>query len=391
MPLSPEVRALAPEVTRLRRAIHAHPERGFEEVETAKLVRGRLKAWGISHHPLAKTGTVALVKGARPGPTILVRADMDALPLEELSKVPYASKIKGVMHACGHDGHVAMALGAAALLHQRRADLCGNVKVMFQPAEEGPGGAEPMIEEGLLDGPKVDAAFAIHLWNDLDTGQVGVREGPVFAAENQFRLKIVGKGGHGAAPHQTVDPVVVAAQVVTACQAIVSRRVDPVKTAVVTFGKIQGGTRHNIIPDDVTLDGTIRSFDPAVRKQVVREFRKIVTGIAASFGAKVQLDELPGYPPTVNDAEHCARVREALSPAFGVRSVVEQDQCMGAEDMSYVLAKVPGCYMVLGSRNKKKGFIYPHHSAQFDFDEAALANGVEVWMRIAEKYLGTTS
>jgi amidohydrolase len=387
MPLSGEVRKTTPELVRIRRAIHAHPERGFEEVATAELIREHLSRWGIEHRPLAKTGTVALIRGARPGPVVLFRADMDALPVEEANRVPYRSKVPGVMHACGHDGHVAMLLGAAKLLRLCRDELRGAVKLMFQPAEEGPGGAAPMIEEGLLENPKVDAAFAIHLWNDLPTGKIGVREGPVFAAENQFRLKIVGKGGHGAAPHQTVDPVVVAAQVVNACQTIVSRKVDPVKTAVVTFGKIEGGTRHNIIPDSVSLEGTIRTFEPAVRKQVVREFRKVVSGIAASLGARIELEEIPGYPPTVNEARSSEVVRRAAEKALGKRAVVDPGQCMGAEDMSYVLEKVPGCYFVVGSRNDARGLVHPHHSARFDFDEAALAAGVEVWLELARRGL----
>ncbi|MBI3723857.1 amidohydrolase, partial [bacterium] len=271
MPLSHETRASAGELTRIRRAIHRRPERGFEEKETAKLIRSKLAGWGIEHRPLCGTGTVALVRGARKGPTLLLRADMDALPLTELNRVPYASEIPGVMHACGHDGHVAMALGAARLLAKRRASLKGNVKIMFQPAEEGPGGAEPMLEAGLLEKPTVDAAFAIHLWNDLPVGKVGVRAGAVFASQDEFRLRVLGKGGHGAAPHQTTDPIAIAAQIVTACQTIVSRRVDPVKTAVVTFGKIEGGTRHNIIPDSVYLEGTVRSIERGVRRQLERD------------------------------------------------------------------------------------------------------------------------
>jgi amidohydrolase len=385
MPVSAEVESIAPELVKIRRAIHEHPEQGFKEEKTAALIRSKLSGWGVDHHPLCGTGTVALVKGAKPGPTILLRADIDALPLKELNDVPYASKVEGVMHACGHDGHAAMALGAARLLQKRRSSLRGNVKIMFQPAEEGPGGAVPMLEEGLLDGPKVDAAFAIHLWNDLPVGKVGVRSGPVFASTDEFRVRVIGRGGHGAAPHQTIDPVVVAAQIVVASQTIVSRNVDPVKTAVVTFGEVHGGTRHNIIPDVVLLHGTVRAFEPAVRKQLRADLTRIVRGIAASFGAKVELDYEEQYAPTINDPAMTEVCRQAATDALGKAAVMEQNPTMGAEDMSFVLERVPGCYMVLGSSNKKKGLVHPHHSAKFDFDEAALANGVEVWLRLAER------
>lgn len=385
MPISKDVQKSSKELVKLRRVIHEWPEPGFKEDRTATVIRSNLDAWGVEHHPLCGTGTVALVKGAKPGPTYLFRADMDALPLTEENDTPYKSKVPGFMHACGHDGHVAMALVAAKLLQARRSELVGNVKLMFQPAEEGPGGAIPMLEEGLLDGPKVDAAFAIHLWNDLPVGEVGCRAGPVFAAQDEFQLRVIGKGGHGAAPHQTVDPVVVAAHVVTACQTIVSRSVDPTKTAVVTFGQVHGGTRHNIIPDVVTLSGTLRSLEASVRQQLRRELERTASTVAKAFGARIELELTRGYAPTVNDAAMTEVARQAAAEAVGARKVVEQDITMGAEDMSYVLEKVPGCYMVVGSSNKKRGLVYPHHSAKFDFDEAALEVGVEVWLRLAQR------
>lgn len=388
MPISKDVHESSSELVKIRRAIHEWPEPGFKEERTNELIRARLDRGGIEHKPLAGTGVVALVKGAKPGPTLLFRADMDALPLTEENDVPYASKVPGYMHACGHDGHVAMALVAAKLLQSRRRDLKGNVKVMFQPAEEGPGGAIPMLEEGLLDGPKVDAAFAIHLWNDLPVGKVGCRAGPVFAAQDEFHVRVVGKGGHGAAPHQTIDPVVVAAHIVTACQTIVSRKVAPTKTAVVTFGEIHGGTRHNIIPDVVTLSGTVRSLEKPVRRLLERELTRIVHEVAGALGAKVALEFVPGYAPTVNDPGMTEAARRAAAEAVGAKGVVEQEITMGAEDMSYVLERVPGCYMVLGSNNKKRGLVHPHHSAKFDFDEEALAVGAELWLRIASRSLG---
>lgn len=280
-----------------------------------------------------------------------------------------------------------MGLIAARILQRRRSSLRGNVKFMFQPAEEGPGGAQPMIEAGLLKNPKVDAAFAIHLWNDLPTGKVGVREGPVFASADEFYMTVVGRGGHGAAPHQTIDPVVAAAQIVTACQNIVSRRVDPTKGAVVTFGEIHGGTRHNIIPDEVKLSGTIRAFEDPVRRQLAREIPRVAGGVASSLGARLDYQFHAGYPPTVNDADMTDLVRDAAREALGTSAPVPQSLSMGAEDMSLVLQEVPGCYFFLGSANKKKGLENPHHSSRFNFDEAALAGGVEIWLRLAARFL----
>jgi amidohydrolase len=313
---------------------------------------------------------------------------MDGLPVREENRVPYASRNRGLMHACGHDGHVAMALTAAGLLQRRRASLRGNVKFMFQPAEEGPGGAGPMVEAGVLRNPRVDAAFALHLWNDLPTGRVGVRPGPVFASMDEFRLTVTGKGGHGGAPHQTVDPVLAAAQIVVASQSIVSRRVDPVEAAVVTFGMVHGGTRLNVIPDEVVLEGTARAFQGPVRRQILREIPKVARGIASGLGAKVRFEKLQGYPSTVNDPAMTRRVREAVREALGPAAAVEQAPSMGAEDMALVLREVPGCYFFLGSRNPRKGLTWPHHSAHFDFDEDALPLGVEVWLRLAHRFLG---
>jgi amidohydrolase len=388
MAISADVRERLRDLVALRRALHRCPEEGFQERRTAGLIRERLAKWGIPHRTMRGTGTVALVRGGRPGPTILVRADMDGLPIREENRVPYASRNRGLMHACGHDGHVAMALTAAGLLQRRRASLRGNVKFMFQPAEEGPGGAGPMVEAGVLRNPRVDAAFALHLWNDLPTGRVGVRPGPVFASMDEFRLTVTGKGGHGGAPHQTVDPVLAAAQIVVASQSIVSRRVDPVEAAVVTFGMVHGGTRLNVIPDEVVLEGTARAFQGPVRRQILREIPKVARGVASGLGAKVRFEKLQGYPSTVNDPAMTRRVKDAVGEALGPAAAVEQAPSMGAEDMALVLREVPGCYFFLGSRNARKGLTHPHHSAHFDFDEDALPLGVEVWLRLAHRFLG---
>lgn len=385
--LSDDVRAVAPDVVAIRRDVHRHPEAGFQEKRTADLIERKLSAAGIEHRRIAGTGVLATIHGAKPGKTILARADIDGLPVTELNEVPYRSQVPGMMHACGHDGHVAAALGAAAILAKRRDRLAGTIKFMFQPAEEGPGGALPMIEAGILDKPKVDAAFAMHMWNDLNVGQIGARPGPVFASADEFSIKITGKGGHGAAPHQTIDPVVAAAHVTLALQTIVSRRVHPLKSAVVTVGQIQGGVRHNIISDTATLIGTCRALEKPVRSLIQKEVAAIAKGVAGALGAKAEIEWWHGYPPTVNDAAMTKLVSDAATEVVGRQNVVAQEITMGAEDMSYVLDRVPGCYWLLGSANPKKGLDYPHHSARFDFDESSLPIGVEVWVRIAERVL----
>ena len=385
--LSAQTKAAASEIVAIRRDVHAHPEQGFKETRTSDLIERKLKGYGIEVKRVCETGIIGLIRGGRPGPTILIRADIDALPVIELNKVPYVSKTRGVMHACGHDDHIASALGGARTLAARRKSFAGNIKFMFQPAEEGPGGARPMIDAGLLENPKVDHAFALHMWNDLPVGQVGVRSGPVMASADEWVLTVKGIGGHGAAPHQTVDPVVVASHIVVALQTILSRNVDPVKCAVVTVGQITSGNRFNIIPAEAKLVGTVRALEEGVRLMVKRRIKEIAENIAKGLGATAVLDYDDGYPPTVNDAKACEMVRKAAAAVVGANNVVEQDITLGAEDMSYVLQKVPGCYWFLGSANRKKGLVHPHHSAMFDFDESALPIGSEIWLKLAEQLL----
>jgi amidohydrolase len=385
--LSDDVRAVTPEVVAIRRDVHSHPEPGFKETRTADLIERRLCAMRVDARRIAGTGILATIKGGKPGKTMLVRADIDALPVTELNEVSYRSKVPGMMHACGHDGHVATALGAATILAGRRDKLAGTIKFMFQPAEEGPGGALPMIEAGILDKPKVDACFAMHMWNDLEVGQIGARPGPVFASADEFTIKIVGKGGHGAAPHQVIDPVVAAAHVTLALQTIVSRKTHALKSAVVTVGQIHGGVRHNIISDTATLNGTCRALEKPVRAMIQKEIRAIAKGVAGALGAKAEVEWRDGYPPTVNDPKMTELVRGAAAEVVGEGNVVAQEITMGAEDMSYVLERVRGCYWLLGSANAKKGLDYPHHSARFDFDESSLPIGVQVWVKIAETFL----
>lgn len=383
--IRPEVLDMAEGVVEMRRDLHRNPELGFEEHRTADMAARELSALGFEvTQGVAKTGVVGLLRGARPGPTVLVRADMDALPLQEHNDTAYASCVPQTMHACGHDGHVTMALGVARLLSRRKAHLAGNVKLVFQPAEEGPGGAEPMIEAGVLEGPKVDVALGIHLWTPLPVGQIGVTQGAFMAAADQFELTILGVGGHGAQPDRTIDPIVVSAHVVTALQSIVSRRSDPFDSVVVTVGSIHGGTANNIIPDRVVIEGTVRALEPAVRERLEPAIRAIVKGVCDAFGARFELNYIKGYPPTINNPDVTAMVAECTR---GAQAQAVTCRTMGGEDMSYFLNRVPGCFFFVGCGNEKKGFTHPHHSPFFDFDEDALTLGVEVMLRAVDSAL----
>ncbi len=389
-----DIDEIMPGVIADRRHIHEHPELGFQEVETSRFVAERLQALGVEdiRTGIAKTGVTGLIRGTAPsnGPTktVLLRADMDALPIREENEVDYRSVADGVMHACGHDGHTAMLLGVSRLLLDQRDRFAGTVKVLFQPAEElPPGGAKPMIEAGVLEDPKVDAAFGMHLAQEQPLGVIGVRAGATMAAADRFIVHIKGKGGHGARPQSTVDPIVVGAQIVVALQTIVGREVDPTKAAVVTVGAFQGGEAFNVIPDTAELRGTVRTFDPEVRQQIAERIQALVTGIATSMRAEATVEYRYGYPATVNDPEMAELVRAAAAEVVGPDRVIEPPQTMGAEDMSYFLEKVPGCYYIVGSRNPDKGLVWGHHHPRFDFDEEALANGIETLVTTTLRYL----
>ncbi|NEQ42170.1 MAG: amidohydrolase [Leptolyngbya sp. SIOISBB] len=382
------IRQLQPQITLWRRQIHQQPELAFREAETAALISQKLTKWGIKHQRgIAKTGIVAVIQGHKPGPVLAIRADMDALPIHEMNKVDYRSQRDGVMHACGHDGHVAIALGTAYYLSQHRDSFCGTVKFIFQPAEEGPGGAKPMIEEGALENPNVDAIIGLHLWNNLPVGTVGVRTGPMMAATEFFHCTLKGRGGHGAIPHQTVDSIVVAAQVVNALQTIVARNIDPLKAAVVTLGELHAGSAVNVIADQARLSGTVRYFDDIYEGYFAQRLDEIIGGVCQCHGASYELDYNPLYPPVVNDAGIAELVRSvALSVVEAPAGVVPECQTMGGEDMSFFLRAVPGCYFFLGSANQAKNLAYPHHHPRFDFDEAALSTGVEMFVRCVESF-----
>lgn len=372
----------------IRRHIHAQPELGFKEIRTAALVARELAGLDLKvRTEVATTGIVALLEGGKPGKTLLVRADMDALPILEDNDQPYKSRIDGVMHACGHDGHTAILIGLARALSARRGELAGNVKFVFQPAEEGPGGAEPMIAAGVLENPKVDAAVGFHIWNHLPVGLVGVRSGPVMAATDQVEITIHGKGGHGAKPHLSVDAIVVAAHVITGLQTIVSRMVNPLHSAVVTIGTIHGGFRHNVIAPKVALSGTVRTYDSGLFKEMPERIGQVVQGICDSMGARGEVEYTRTYPATVNDPGMTDRIRTSAIKALGADNVVETEPSMGGEDMAYFLMAVPGCYFFLGSENAAAGFDQPHHSPGFDFDEGVLPLGVRVLEQIVLDYL----
>jgi amidohydrolase len=389
--LRPEIYALQGELVSWRRQLHQRPELGFQENITAEFIGDRLTAWGIAHSSgVAKTGLVAVIEGTGTGtkrPVLAIRADMDALPVQEQNDVPYRSLHEGKMHACGHDGHVAIALGTAHYLQTHREQFAGTVKIIFQPAEEGPGGALPMIDAGVLKNPDVDALVGLHLWNNLPLGTLGVRSGPMMAATEFFTCKIQGKGGHGAIPQQTIDAVVVGAQVVNALQTIVSRNIDPLKSAVVTVGEFKAGTAVNVIADSAYLSGTVRYFEADYGELIPTRLEQVIAGVCAAHGASYELDYQKLYPPVVNDVAIADLVRSvALSVVETPVGVVPECQTMGGEDVSFFLQAVPGCYFFLGSANREKGLDYPHHHPRFDFDETALAVGVETFVRIVESF-----
>ena len=383
-----EITSLKDEMIQMRRDFHRKPEPGFREVETSKVVAKRLEEYGLEvKKGIAKTGVVGLLRGGSEGKTILIRADMDALTVKEQTGLEFASENEGVMHACGHDGHMTIALTTARILSRHRDALKGNLKFVFQPAEEWPGGAKLMIEEGVMEDPKVDAAIGLHLWNYLPIGKVGVRSGPIMASMDSMRIKIKGKGGHGAIPHDTVDSIVVSSHVVTALQTIASREIAPIAPCVVTIGTIKGGYGFNIIADFVEMEGTVRALDVDLQKTLPGRIERIIKGVTSGMRADYDFEYTFHHPVTINDETMVGLIEEVSAVVAGQENVVIFEQTMGGEDMAFFLREVPGCYFFLGSSNKEKGLDQPHHSPQFNFDEDAMPIGVEIFARAAMKYL----
>jgi amidohydrolase len=366
-----------------RRDLHAHPELGFEEVRTAGIVAARLRELGYDvHEGIGTTGVAGVLRGRRPGKTVMLRADMDALPMPEETAHPYASTNAGVMHACGHDGHVAILLGAARAVAERRDEVAGTLVLCFQPAEEGLGGAKAMVDEGFLERFGVERAYGLHLFSQLSTGLLGFREGPFYASSDSIEIRIHGHGGHGAAPHLSVDPILVAAEFVASVQKVVSRQIDPIEPAVVTIGAIHGGTTHNVIPSTVSLLGTVRAFDAGVRERMEERIERVLRGVCEASGATYEFDYLWRYPVTSNDAEQTRYVRALAARVFGEQRAVSSDKHMGAEDFSFFAERVPATYFVLGCSSDARTS-FPHHHGKFDIDERALETGIGIMTALA--------
>jgi amidohydrolase len=376
-----QAKELFPYTQSMRRDFHMHPELGFTEVRTGGIVAKELEALGIEvTKGVGKTGVVGYLEGAKPGPTVLLRFDMDALPITEETGAEYASQNAGIMHACGHDGHTAIGLTVAKMLHAHREELAGNIKFCFQPSEEGTngeevGGALMMMRDGVLESPKVDKTLSLHVWNDKPLGWIHVAKGPVMAGAELFIVKLTGKGGHGASPDTTIDPVVASAQIISALQTIASRNVAPLKSAVVSVTSVHSGTAFNIIPQTAELSGTIRTFEPEVRKLVLQRFEQIVRGIAASMGCEVEITIKQVTALVINNGDVAASVLNSAQTVFPQTEIdASAYLTMGAEDMGYMQEKVDGCYFFVGSANDEKNLNYNHHHPKFDFDEQVLIN-----------------
>ncbi len=389
--LKSEAEALLPTLVAWRRDFHQHPELGFHEVRTAGIVADHLRELGLEVSTgVGKTGVVAMIENdqaASDAPTVLLRFDMDALPIFEANEVPYRSQNDGVMHACGHDGHTAIGMGVAQLLTKRRNELPGRVKLIFQPAEEGLGGALAMINDGALNEPKPAAAFGLHLWSRLPLNQVVVQSGPLWATAGKFELTVHGCGGHGAVPHETVDAVLVASQIVVAWQSIVARNVDPAETAVVSVCSFNSGEAYNIIAAQAKLLGTIRSFDDKMHKFLQQRMTDMAHGICQAYGATCEISFPSDCPATINSVAGAALMQIVAEQIVGAQQVTQIKPMMVAEDMSEFLNRAPGCFILVGASDPTQPMHSPHHNPTFDFDERMMPTGVALLAGAAVAYL----
>ena len=372
-----EAKSIEQSVISFRRHIHMNPETKFEEENTAQFIEQELHKIGYETRRAAKTGVIATLKGSKEGKTVALRADTDALNVQENNDVPYKSKIPGKMHACGHDSHVAMLLGAARIIYNHKDKITGTIKLVFQPAEEGGGGAKEIVEEGHID--DVDSIFGIHVWRELESGIIGTRKGPFLASADQFEIIIKGKGGHAASPHQTFDPTAVLVDIYNAIQKIVSREIDPLEKAVISIPMVKGSDAHNIIPSEARMEGTFRTFSNEVRDFIIKRITEIVEGFSHAWRcegiAKFEIDGIY-YPPTINHEKSVEDLIEILKP---LDSVQEADLTMGGEDFAFYLNKTKGAFIALGIHNEEKGIIHPHHHPKFDVDEDILWKGTAIY------------
>jgi amidohydrolase len=372
----------------LRRDFHRHPELGFQEVRTAGIVSRELNELGLEvSTAIGQTGVVALLEGEQPGPVVLVRVDMDALPIQEETGAGYASTHPGIMHACGHDGHTAVGLTVARLLNDHRSSLKGTVKLVFQPAEEGLGGAEAMIADGVLENPRPDATLSLHIWNEKPLGWIGAAPGPVMAAADIFKVHLKGRGGHGAQPHLAVDPLVASAQIISSLQSILSRNKPPLEAAVISVTMLRAGDAFNVIPDTAELKGTIRSFKPEIRLQMIERFQQVVEGVAQAYGCQAEIEVQSITPPVTNDPALTALVQQAAAECLDQSSVDNSFKTMGSEDMAFMMQDIPGCYFFVGSANQEKGLNAAHHHPRFDIDEESLPRAAALMAAAVAKLL----
>jgi amidohydrolase len=374
----------------LRRNFHRHPELGFKETRTAGIIARELNLHGYEVTTgIGETGVVGVLDSGQDGAVVLLRFDMDALPIQEETGASYASTNPGVMHACGHDGHMAVGLTVARLLANQAEELKGTVKLMFQPAEEGLGGAEKMIDDGVLQKPEPDVSLALHLWNEKPVGWFGIPAGPLMAGSDIFTVRVKGRGGHGGLPEQTIDPVYAASQMVVALQSIVSRNVSPLETAVLSVTQIQAGETFNVIPSETIFKGTIRTFDEATRKKVLSRFEAVIEGVSQAMGCETEVQVERLTPAVVNDRVTAQRVIEASSETFKNVKIDMHAKTMVSEDMAFVMEKIPGCYFLVGSAHPEKGLNYGHHHPKFDFDESVLPIAAALMAASAVKLLNT--
>ena len=379
---------VVPELIHTRREIHAHPELSFCEHITSGLITKTLRSIGIDvSDGIAGTGVVGLITGAHPGPTLMIRADIDALPIHEASTSTYTSQNPGIMHACGHDGHTAVVLAVAKILFEQRSRIAGHIKLLFQPAEETMEGARSMLTERVMDNPTVDRVLGFHLWNPLEVGQIGIRTGPIFASADEFKLVVHGKGGHGALPHQAIDPIIISAHLISALQTLISRESPPSKPAVLTIGTIHGGSAYNVIAGSVVMTGTLRTFDEDLRQTMLKRIPEIADGITSSLQGGFEFELIRGCPPVYNDSNVVAFVSNVAANLVGTDNLITVEPATTGDDISFFLNEVPGCYFLVGSSNLSKGLNASHHSPNFDFDEDALRIATEILISCVFEYM----